>query len=671
MKKIINLLRKLGVVRGGFLSWSGEAEDRPYAFIKGDIFNEDKELIHKKDIEDFKKTISKKPKLLTNIILWIIGIFCITLGLLMMFSYFLSGLLCTLVGVLTIPTLNHKITKKFKLTKKKTRLIFVILFIGFFATVMFGTNIPSYKKESESVPLKIIDAEIEASDDLIQSIANLINNYIDARSSMLFIYDINVDDMSKEEYQDYILLVSAKWQLVEDDIKTLETYIQNAPENIVAESKADECGNTIFLCAFAQGISIEDMVERPVSPIESNEWEEMDAASIQRRNDVYKKYREELSTYRKRNLRQAELIRKVHPEKGWLTAIAEAFETDLKSAEKIMYEIQTESEKDYKQTMSDIEKRQRAKYVAQTGLKIALYATSIPATGGASAAIGTFMGGVDIAVSIGDTVRIFKADENGLINFKDDTELIAPVMTLLSTQGFVKNVGEFGKTISKYGKDDVLYLNEQFMSLLKENENDEFVNVVELGDSGKPEVVYYNVPKTEMFTGGEGSGNEYLPPHLRAAIQKSQQNEEEVFLDGYQETLQKIRSEIGEEEWQKLMRNAKERAEKESIQSSEKEAERKAVEQEALRKEQEIQKIIEHNEARRELEKIEEEERVEKNSDKEIIETPSKETIKPKAESGQKVGDCNLCWNGGLDCVCGYDSCVCCAPGADCSGSVN
>jgi hypothetical protein len=151
MKKIINLLRKLGVVRGGFLSWSGEAEDRPYAFIKGDIFNEDKELIHKKDIEDFKKTISKKPKLLTNIILWIIGIFCITLGLLMMFSYFLSGLLCILVGVLTIPTLNHKITKKFKLTKKKTRLIFVILFIGFFATVMFGTNIPSYKKESERV----------------------------------------------------------------------------------------------------------------------------------------------------------------------------------------------------------------------------------------------------------------------------------------------------------------------------------------------------------------------------------------------------------------------------------------------------------------------------------------------------------------------------------------
>jgi len=59
-KKILLILRKLGIIRAGSYSWKGDAKDRPIEAIMDNVYDSKKDLITKKDIKKVKEKISTK-----------------------------------------------------------------------------------------------------------------------------------------------------------------------------------------------------------------------------------------------------------------------------------------------------------------------------------------------------------------------------------------------------------------------------------------------------------------------------------------------------------------------------------------------------------------------------------------------------------------------------------
>jgi len=666
---ITDLLRKLGIFRSGTVKWIGDAGNRPYAAISQDVFDEEKDLVHAEDIEQVEKALPGDGRrdptrtgplaVIARLALWLIGILFVVSGVLIALSQFWAGFLLACLGILAVPPLYRRLVPWLRLTRARTVALTIVLAFAFLMAL--GSN-PSYEQSADRHKLAVVDAVVTRPaklDQLAQTMAELAYSYQQARDHMLLAYDINANDMAETEYLDYLRLVSAEWSVVRHHVNALKQLAADAPEKFSATTLMRACSPSIIRCGYA--LSPRELTEEPMMDTSSGP---ADVYGVRRGLDAEAEsaYLERLHADRERNLRQAELIRRAYPEKGWLTALAEAFDTDARHAETIMYELQHEADVSYREAMSDIDKRQRAKYVAQTGLKVALYTTSIPATGGASAAIGTFLGGVDVALSVGDTVRVFKSDRDGLIHFKDDADLVAPVMALVGAQGLAKNVGN-------YGRDDLLYLSDRVMSVLKENSNDPYVNMLKVASDGTAQVVYYDVPKTELLDSGQDSGNEYLPPNITAALARAHAPQDRAIADGYAETMKQIRAKLGDEAWQKLMAEAKIRHEKQAEEIAQRELVREAAEKEAARKEAEIKRIIARNEARRELKKIEEEEGVERGQQQ--PESPQTQAATPNSavEQGQKVESCQLCWDGGFDCVC-WKGCVCCAKGADCSSAV-
>jgi len=90
--KFLDILHKLGVVRGGSYSWKGDAKDRPTQAIMGDVYDTEKDLIHHKksgesDVSSIKQIEKTKGK--NSIFRNLFWIFFVLL-LLLLFIYLLS-----------------------------------------------------------------------------------------------------------------------------------------------------------------------------------------------------------------------------------------------------------------------------------------------------------------------------------------------------------------------------------------------------------------------------------------------------------------------------------------------------------------------------------------------------------------------------------------------------
>ena len=464
-------------------------------------------------------------------------------------------------------------------------------------------------------------------------------------------------------------------------------------------AKAETLGCNSLLpigCAMAQ--SARDTEPSLAKPLEGSATPQNEKSAARREADE-RLDADRLKEERARVAADAELYRKANPGEAWLTALAVALDSDYKTASKVSNQIKIDSDADYKATMSRIDSQQRAKYVISTGMKIGLYGASVLSGAGVVAAAGAFLGGVDVAFSVGDTIRIFKADSNGFVDFTDlaneHAPLLGPTLTLLGASGVAKK-------FSEYGRDDLLYINDRVMAFLQGNKDDPFVALVDAAGSGETSVSYYDIPKD----GVNPDSPEYqaMPEKLREAMTRSGKAKS---ADPYAETMAKIKAQIGEEQWNKLTQAAAEekRAADERARKLAAERERKAAEdarkqravEEYVRKRDErerAQRELEERQLRAEYERRAERLRQEKaeaerqrNAAKPVAPPPPPPQAQPQkqggsslsftqkpaqsqAKHGQAASGCGMCTSSGLDCVCGATRCVCCKPGADCSSMV-
>ena len=574
------------------------------------------------------------------------------------------------------------------------RFVWVVFAIALIAALFAAGSSPG----KNSLRLKTIDAKELAPDSLAVTLAATASSYIEARESLELLASKEFTALPQAERTIFIAVAKAKWNRVKDAAEALRSEAKQAPQGLpsaIAKTINAECGSMLLVgCAVAQ--SAREMEPAPVKPLEGSVIQQNEKSAERREADA-KLDADRLKEERAKAAENAELYRKATPGAGWLTALAVALDSDYKTAAKVSDQIKADSDADYKGRMSQIDSAQRAKYVIGTGMKIGLYGASVLSGAGIIGAAGAFLGGVDVAFSVGDTIRIFKADRNGLVNFTDMADehapILGPTLALLGATGMAKK-------FSEYGRDDLLYINDRVMAFLQGNKNDPFVALVDAANSGDTTVSYYDIPKD----GPNPNSAEYqaMPERLREAMTR---NNKTKPADPYAETMAKIRAQIGEEEWKKLTLAAAEekRASDERARKLAAERERKVAEETRKQKavEEYVRKRDEREHAQKELEerqlKAEYERRAERLRQEKAATERRRDAAKPapsppqpqaqpqkqggslsftqkpaqsQAKHGQAASGCGMCTSSGLDCVCGASRCVCCAPGSDCSSMV-
>ena len=549
-----------------------------------------------------------------------------------------------------------------------------------------------------SMRIKTLDAKEQAPNSLAMVLAATAASYIEAREALDLLTSKEFAALPQPERTIFVAVAKAKWNKVKKAAETLRFEAKKAPQGLpspMANAAIAGCeGLQPIGCATAQ--SARDTEPTLTRPLEGSVAPQNEKSAARREADA-RFDADRLKEERAKAAENAEIYRKATPGTGWLTALAIALDSDYKTASKVSDQIKADSDAEYKGTMSRIDSQQRAKYAISTGMKIGLYGASVLSGVGVVAASGAFLGGVDVAFSVGDTIRIFKADRNGLINFTDMADEHAP---LLGPTLAILGAGGLTKKFSEYGRDDLLYINDRVMAFLQGNKNDPFVALVDAANSGDTTVSYYDIPKD----GPNPDSAEYqaMPEKLREAMTK---NNKDKPADPYSETMSKIRAQVGEEEWKKLTQAAAEeqRATDERARKLTAERERKAAEEARKQRavEEYVRKRDERERAQKELEerqlKAEYERRAERLRQEKAATESRRDAAKPtppppqpqaqpqkqggslsftqkpaqsQAKHGQAANGCGMCTSSGLDCVCGASRCVCCAPGSDCSSMV-
>lgn len=608
--KFLDILRKLGIYRSGVISYKGDASKRPMEFIDSGIMNKDKDYSTTKDLYP--------GGMLANILGWIFGGTLSILGFFMLFSDFFSGIVFLFVGMLVMPASSAFISKKMNYNPTRKQKVLAVI-IGFIISslLMSPTKTPDASFE---LTIRDGNATEEGMETLANALDDLVRKYKAASEYQKSAAAIPYGSITAEDARLIAAEASRFWEEVElsaDNLGNL-TFPTNTNEKV---------GFRIIKKAFAQ-----DM------PDPSKEFgKRLTESDLQKLSDKKQEAnaRQAEIDLIERKWKQADLARLAYPNKRWLEIVQTAFKVDAGKAKEIMNKRNADLQVEFKNE-DDYNKRWvQAITVVDTAGKVVLFTTAAPAaiaTGGAVVAGETFLAGVGLAFSVGDTVNVMVNDGKEDIMFTEAKNAVAPILLAAD----LKSVLTEPKIASLL---NVLVPTAEVSGKLG--------GTTVLDWSGSdPKVKYYSVPipatKEEI-----------------EAFKKMTKEEQEKKI---QESAMKLAKEIKNPAYRKSLEDEqarKDTAIKQIIERKEQERAQKAVQESAEKELKAIESILSEDE------KIAP--KLETPTEKpEPVTVPAPTPTTPKVEVNTVVGSCKTCFDSGLDCACGRETCMCCAPGADC-----
>ena len=605
---------------------------------------------------------------------WIVGGLIAAIGLLLIFPNPIGGIIWLIMAAIVIPPVSEKIPQLKPWFVKAGLLVVLFLIFGVTASQTL----------SEDPLIGTIEAKqgVRTEDevrDFSYILAELLYLYRDAYLFEQETFNVKWGEMTQEEYQGMLELAEFNWEMVAYTAEYLGRFEEYAGDEIAFSTIPEGS----WLMASAYAISPEQMTEE-IAPVDIPGLDEIEIKNYEwvmkqkKSQEAIKEWKAD----QQKIWEKADLIKAAYPSKSWLAVVKETFGVDAGTAIERIRERQGNLQQSFKDEMAFYDSVDKAKLAASTGGKVVLYgvgaAAAVASGGGALAATSLFIGGIDVGLSVGETIDVIYngADPSSWDNIKSKT---APLFMITNATSLLQNP-------KNWDHENILFLND----LALEGLNPDQPVIMNVDPKTKNVGIYQydDIAKLLSTPGATSaeikSGNEFLPPHLQGGFDNlpfESEQERKQRINAMMEYLQtpeiqqiitkRIEEKKAEDELHKQRQEDAKKIE------AQKQAERDAA---AKKKAQE--------EAQQKLYDLEnpkpnytppdpyytppaEEDFIEPTPTPTPVPEPEPEPEEPKwptAVSGQAVKACESCWQSGMDCVCGDTKCVCCAVNAvDCS----